>query len=317
MRSLTRFALPLAALLLAACNAPDDGEGMDEPIRVRGAQFLAGDLPGTPPGTEAQAGLPEITAFDFTNPTVLPGQAQKSIQGRTTDTAVAVAIRLADLGSGHWVLPVGAPDPQYPGELTWSLSADFSADVPAGLHALIVVAIDADGRAGVQREQSLCFASRVPDNLHACNPDRAPPDVVVSLTWNVDADVDLVVRTPEGRLIGPKNPLVDPPDAGTPPPAGSSAIDRDSLSACLPDGLRQENLVFQKRPAAGSTFRIFADLFDACSAPSVSFRLEVFEARGEGKSRELTRTFGQSGVLTTFDQNGGTSPGVVIVDYLF
>lgn len=310
-------ALLVAALAVSACQGPDDGEGADEPIRVRGAQFLAGDLPGTPPDGGAPEGGPAITSFDFNNPTVLPGQAQKGIQGRATDDAAAIAIRLAGLGSGYWIFPVGGPDPQYPGELTWALSADFSADVPAGLHELVVVAIDADGRAGAQREQSLCFASRVPDNLHACNPDRAPPDVVIALTWSADADVDLVVRTPEGRLIGPKNPLVDPPGEGGPPPAGASAIDRDSLASCIPDGLRQENLVFQKRPAAGSVFRIHADLFDACAASSVSFHLVVYEARGEGTARELVSTFAQSGVLTPFDQTGGTSPGVVVVDYSF
>jgi len=306
-----------AALAVSACHGPDHGEGADEPIRVRGAQFLEGDLPGSPRGGDTPDGRPSITSFDFTNPTVLPGQAQKSIQGRSTDDAAAIAIRLAGLGSGYWILPIGGPDPQYPGELTWALSADFAADVSPGLYDLVVVAIDAEGRAGEQREQSLCFASRIPDNLHACNPDRAPPDVVIALTWSADADVDLVVRTPEGRLIGPKNPLVDPPGEGGPPPPGASAIDRDSLASCLPDGLRQENLVFQKRPAAGSVFRIHADLFDSCGASSVSFHLAVYEAQGEGKTRELVARFEQSGVLTPFDQTGGTSPGVVIVDYSF
>ncbi|HEY0840580.1 MAG TPA: hypothetical protein VGD74_10380 [Vulgatibacter sp.] len=310
-------AITSSLVLATACGGADAGQGLDEPLRVRGGQFFEGELPGSPADGEAPAGLAAITAFDFTSPNVLPGQAQKSIQGRATDSAASVAIRLAGLGSGFWVVPVGAPDPQYPGELTWSIGADFSADVAAGVHRLQVVAIDEAGRAGPQREQPLCFVSRIPDNLHACNPTRAPPDVVIALRWNVDADLDLEVRGPDGRLVGPKNPLVQPPGAGTAPPAGSAAIDRDSLGACLPDGLRQENLVFQERPAPGSSFRVYANLFDACGHGSVSFRLEAFEARGEGEGRELVPTFSQSGLLTPYDATGGASTGVLIVDYQF
>lgn len=313
-----KFAPLFASLLLAAgCGDTDAGAGLDEPIRVRGGQFFEGDLPGTAADAAPPDGLASITAFDFASPNVLPGQAQKSFQGRAADTASSVAIRLAGLGSGFWIVPVAAPDPQYPGELTWSLSADFSADVPAGLHRLVVVAIDGEGRAGQQREQQLCFVSRIPDNLHACNPTRAPPDVVIALRWNVDADVDLEVRTPEGRLVGPKNPLVVPPGEGTAPPAGSAAIDRDSLSACIPDGLRQENLVFRKRPPPGATFRLYANLFDTCGHDAVSFRLDAYEARGESESRELVPTFSQSGLLTPLDASGGASTGVLIVDYQF
>ncbi len=310
-----RWILPLLLLGLAAACGEDESLGADEPFRARNAQFIEGELPGAP----ASQGRPAVTSIELQNPITVPGQAQKSIRGRVSEDAWSVGVRLKDFGSGYWVVPIGSPEPQNPGESVWSMSADLSMTLPSGPITLVAVAFDAEGRPGAQRETTLCIASRIPDNGSTCLPGRTSPEAVIVLEWSADADLDLEVLTPQGRLITPKKPLVNEPDGepGAPDP-DEARIVADSVGACIPDGLRQESLVFQKRPPSGSTFQIFANLFSSCGVRALSFRLTVFEARGEGDARRLEAVFSRSGLLNSEDETGGVSTGLLIVrDYKF
>jgi hypothetical protein len=311
------FALVFSAI--AACDAPGQPllVGANEPIRVRGAQLISGALPGSPPVDLGDAGPPQglvVTDIESLDPVVLPNAASKKITGRVKDTGVAVAMRLVDLGTGYWVLPVSVPDPQFPGEITFEANVDFNANIPAGNHMLRIVGVDGSGNAGTQRDFKMCIASKVPDNLNACDPTNAPPDAVISLQWDADVDLDLQVTTPDGRVVEPKHPLVVPIDAGRPDP-NASLLDRDSLLACIPDGFRQEDLVFPKRPSG--TFSIAANLFDNCKQPGVRFLVVVYEAQGDGQDRHLVETFRRAGHLADIDANGGARPGLFVVDYPF
>ena len=302
---------------LAGCEGQTNHVAYGEPIRVRGAQFIEGPLPGTAPAEGASATTLAVTAIATLNPVVSPGEASKSLSGRSTSDASAIALRMGDLGSGYWVVPIGGPDPQYPGELTWSVAADFDADARAGLHPLRVVAIDASGHAGVQSELSLCLASRIPDNLNACEPTLAPPEAVLTLSWDADVDLDLHVVDPDGRDVNPKQPLVVPVDAGARPSPAAASFDRDSLAACVPDGRRQEDLVFPARPHG--TWSIYANLFDACGKGGARFTFSVHEAEGgaDGTPRHLVETFTRSGRVIDLDANGDGRPGLFVVQYPF
>jgi hypothetical protein len=298
--------------------------GADEPLRVRGAQLIVGSLPGTPPiastidaGGDAGAAKPQglvVTDVESLNPVVQPGQAGKKFSGRTSDSATAVAVRLLDLGSAYWVLPLGAADPQFPGELTFEVNAEFSATIPPGTHLLRFVALDASGGAGAQTDLALCFASKVPDNLHACDPKAMPPEAVFALSWDADADLDLTVVAPDGRVVDPRHPTSVAIDGGRPGPE-VGVIDRDSLGACVPDGIREENLVWQKRPTG--TWQIYANLFDACRKPGARFTVVVYEAQGDGDARVLVETYRKSGRLIDLDANGGGALGLFVVEYPF
>jgi len=314
-----RWFLPVVVIGLGLGCGGDEHLGTDEPFRARNAQFFEGALPGLPAGTESPKGLPAVTSIELQNPITVPGQAQKSIRGRVTEDAYSVGVRLKDFGNGYWVVPIGVAEPQNPGESIWSLSADISASLPSGPLTLVVVAFDARGRPGAQREATLCIASRIPDNGSACLPGRELPEVVMVLEWSADADVDLEVQTPEGRLIHPKKPLANEPASGSAAPDPEEArILADSLGACVPDGIRQEALVFQKRPPPGSTYQVFANLFSACGEGSISFKLTVYEPRGEGEARALEPVFTRSGLLGERDETGGSGTGLLIVrDYNF
>ena len=292
--------------LLIACG-PADPFGMAEPFQVRGGQFFKGALP------TASVDAPAVTFLSMQNAVVLPGQAAKRLSARANAATSSLALALSDSGSGYWVVPLGPEDPQYVGEFAVEASIDFGLSLAEGAHLIRAVPIDERHRAGAEAQTSVCVASRIPDNQHVCNPDAVVPDAVISLQWDARSDVDLVVTTPEGREVSPKRPTVVPTD--TRPTAEAAVIDRDSLFACQEDGLRQEDLVFQKRPAGA--YRVAASLFDLCQQPGVRFRLRVFEAEGEGAERHLAEKASFVGQFMPIEANGGRTAPVFITTWTF
>ena len=115
----------LAGAALSCGESTDRSVGFDEPIRVAHGEFFAGPLPGSTPGSTNLGSSPKITSVTLANPAVLPGQAGKKIDGRASSSATAVALRFADMGTGYWVLPTGALDAQFPGEIGWQATCDF------------------------------------------------------------------------------------------------------------------------------------------------------------------------------------------------
>lgn len=302
----------LFLLTFLACCGVEDPSGLDEPVRVLGGQLVPGSIPSPDPDLQD---LPSVTSFEVESSIVQARQGSKSFRGRVSDSAVAVAFRFRDLGSGHWIVPTGALDPQYPGERTWSVSADFPTPLPAGKHVVVVAGILPSGGAGPTIEREVCAASLIPDNFHGCDPSLPLPAAVVSLSWSVDADLDLEVVTSDGRVVNPESPLLDPVEQGSRPDADASRIDRDSVASCEPDGFRRESLVLQERPAPGTRLRIFAKLKNACGHRSAAFRLQVFEARGSDESRELLETFSESGTL--HEGEAGNPVGLLVAEYRF
>jgi hypothetical protein len=281
--------------------------GLDEPIRVHNAQFIPGPIPtGTAP-------KPTVTSVMLTNNEVGYAEANKAFSGRATDDGTAVAVRLTDLGTGYWILPLGPIDVQFPGELTWQVSADFAASAGAqspGHHTLRYVAVDATGDAGPPNDLDVCFDPQIPDNGALCNPSRAAPYAVLTLTWDVDADVDLIVVGPN-RTTDPKHPTTIPPDGGVLDPT-SGKLDRDSLNGCVKDGLRQEDLIWQA-PPTGTTFDVYANLFSACGQRGVSYQVTLYLFNGT--TPVATKT--AQGVFTSYDANGGASNGTYLFSYTF
>ncbi len=298
-------------ILFVAC---DEGLprtlGLNEPIRVHGAQFIPGALPGADGG----GATPTITNVTVTNPVVLPGQAGKAINGRASGDASAIALRFDDLGTGYWVVPMGPLDAQFPGELTWQAISDFDplAAATPGHHTLRFVAIDERGNAGPTSELDLCLESAVPDNGATCDPSATPPAAVLTLAWDVDSDVDLAVVGPDGRVTDPKHPLTIPLDGGAQDPTAGK-IDRDSLAGCVSDGKRQEDLVWQTAPTAGTTFDVYANLFDACGKPGASFVATLYEYAGGAPVAQKTA----KGTFTSLDANGGAALGTYLFSFSF
>jgi hypothetical protein len=317
----------LVVPLLAIVSCSEDGvpylDGLGEPVTVAGGTFVPGPLPGTPPvdggvvvdaGADAGPADLSISQLISANELAIPGAAGKSFSGLASADAVAIGVRFPDLGTGYWVVPTGSPDPMYPGQAAWSLNASFLPTDPTGFHDLRFVAIDQFGNAGMASDTPICVASRIPDNYNSCDPTIAPPDAVITVEWDTDLDLDLQVTTPDGRVVDPKHPATMDLDGGKPGP-DVGVIDRDSLANCVPDGLRQEDLVFQQRPTG--SFQIAVNIFSACDKAGANFTVIVNEATGTVPNRHLVETFRRSGDLASFNANGGLAPGLFVVTYPF
>jgi hypothetical protein len=230
---------------------------------------------------------------------------------------VAVAVRFADMGTGYWVVPVAEAEPQFPGENNFRISANFDANDPGGLHPFRFVGLDASGRAGPQSEMDLCIAPRIPDNLHSCVPSTPPPAAIISLQWDTNFDVDLHVFSPTGVDINPKShPLGEALEAGAVPDPKAPHIDRDSLGSCVPDGLRQEDLVFQDPPPSGA-YDIYADPFAACGQASVRFQLTIYKVAGTCPGCSLQPAVTQRGELLASQVTVDSSIGLFITEIRF
>jgi hypothetical protein len=320
---------------LAAAAAPvvslgcDVGQspvtGLSEPIVVSGGQFISGDLPGTPPLAEdAQApvsvdgGSPPLSVLFVKDvgPNVLPGMAGKSFSGDVSADTAAIGVRLADLGTGYWIVPAGSPDTQTPGALTFGMSTGFNIGDAPGNYALRFVAIGGSGNAGRQFELQppLCIDSRIPDNGHACTPEIAPPAAVFTLEWDTNFDLDMHVVVPGGEAFDTKMRVGEPIEAGLKSiPAGQPFIDRDSMRNCVPDGLRQEDLIFPEPLTKGSYF-IFVDPYAACGQNAVHFTYTIYQSTGKCPACNLEAKAKYSGELLASQVTGGTSPPTFVAE---
>lgn len=320
-----RVALLLGATMLVACSGETISQGLEQPVRVPEAQFREGPLPGLPPLSpeEIRAGAvaetPAVTSVDITGLSIVAGEGEKTIRGRVSTDARAIALGFADDGDGYWLLPVGGPDPINNGEFTWSLTANVGGHVKPGYHTLLFAAVGADGESGRQVSSRLCVGSPIPDNLNSCDGARPPPALVVSLAWDRDVDLDLQVLSPNGKLTDAKRPSTDleSEDHDLDPSAdGVGVLDRDSNADCVIDGLRRENLVFGERPRPGR-YRVYASLAKPCGQRSTRFTLSLHSqvpGQDAGTFAQL-ETYRASGVLLASQADGGSMRGSFVTDF--
>jgi hypothetical protein len=323
-RSALAFAGCAAIALAAACGSDDKKlTGVGEPIVVSGGQFETGPLPGTPPPppVSSDAGPMDAGAADatpalfastptFSSTTVPAGEPGKSFGGEVTSDAVAVGVSMAGMGTGYWVVPAGSPDPMAPTELNYSIKANFSSEIPAGKHDMLVVGIGPTGEAGQQRPLSLCFGSPIPDNNHGCVPSQKPPAAVMSLHWDANFDLDLHVILPDGTDVNPK--VVAPEPEGGPP---LPTFDRDSFRGCVVDGLRREDLVFQDGLPAGP-YLIYVNPFAPCGSPAVRFTFSLYQTTGTCPDCQQVVTTTKSGELLASQVTGDPAATGLFVDQL-
>jgi hypothetical protein len=132
---------------------------------------------------------------------------------------------------------------------------------------------------------------------------------VASLEWTNRADLDIHIVSPSGKEIDPKHPNtgVVPkqgiPENGIP---GSGHLDHDSNAACVQDGVRRENVVWQDAPEPG-VYVVRVDMFNACSEPAANFAFSLYFS-GQ-------RILKQAGRLLDIDADGGGPGSGLFVAY--
>lgn len=324
MKSWPLTAAIVASLATAACWSENPQIGTAEAFRVQNAQFVDARLVGQPiedagphPEAPPDKGPPNTSRPTSSQSVFYAGQVGVSFSGDATANAVAVGFAMDGVSHGYWVVPVGDID-QQSGRRIWSMTADLDRTIPAGAHNVRAVALDKHGHGGPQVVLTICVRSLVPDNLASCVKTNEPPQAVISLAWDVNADVDLQVKGPDGRLLEPKrSTTIKLMDGGAPVP-GPASFDHDSNANCQIDGFRVENLVFKTEHPEGR-YSIYANLFDACKQPAVHFAASVFEAGDgpDGGPERLERKRTVRGELLDMSANGGSQIGMFVTDYVF
>lgn len=302
------YSAALFALTVLGCDSESLRLGLDEPIVVTHAELKDGDLPG-----EDNEDGARVTSLQLNFGVLKPGSPKLSLSGRASKDTYAVGVRIVELGSGYWLKPVGAADPSVPDELTFEFTLAAAAELPPGKHTFVGAAFDKDGKAGPHYEIPVCIASSLPDNGNACDADSEPPPAIISLTWNTDADLDLSIEAPDGKLYDRGRRFALRED-GT----QSFGLLFDGFPGCLRDGRRREDFVFNDRPPRGSAWLVYANLFDGCGHAAVGYELTVYRAKknADGSFR-LEASAPVRGEFLRAQQNGGAGTPLYLTAVAF
>jgi len=313
----------MLALLLLACGG-GFVSGASEAFRIREGVFQDAELP------IGDGEAPTILYAASAGFVISQGQGSVKYSGLASKDAYSIGIAFEDVSTGYWVVAAGSPDVTQDSNLLFSATADFTDEVPYGLGTIEFVAFDGDGNPGPAYRSSLCVLPDYADqNFLACDPTVPPQDTILSLSWDTNVDLDLVVVAPNGKVVSPKAPTTVPPDENG--EIDGEAIDdpstgilsRDSNGNCDIDGLRLESLVFAGEPAPGD-YEVYADLFAGCGNSSVRFDLALFEAVEGAKDPEsgdptwtTERTLLAQGLLLSTQADRGASLGAHLTTVTF
>jgi hypothetical protein len=301
-------------IAMPACVANEYSSGASEPFKVPGATFKLGDLP-----SEDAAVTPLVVNLSGVSAVVTQGQGEIAYSGVSSPDTYAIGVAFQGIGDGYWVVPVQGPDVTQNNGLVFEFDAEFTREVPFGLQELEVVAFDALGQPGPRYTAALCILPEASyGSLAACDPSVSPQSAVISLRWDADVDLDLIVLTPEGKIVYHKAPTTAFPNENSVVPdedindPSTGTITRDSNRDCDIDGLRLESLVFPG-PPPGGRYHVFANLSSACLQNSVTATVEVFRrVNGDGDTHIVEREVLGSLQLTQVHANGGEAIGTYV-----
>ena len=259
----------LLAMMSAGCGpSASSASGITALLRVSNAQFVEGALApdSTAPGTAIVSGV----AINNTN--VYPGEQSFPLAGSVSGATVLVGLKN---DSGYWIVPATIVDQTTLGAYDFATQLTFSPLMPIGSQTLILRGVAADGTIG-------------PAQLFVLSAGRpAPPTgpLVVTLDWDTEADLDLHVVMP--NVVDPTMPIeiwakhpigipIPTLEMPTDPYAVAAApyLDFDSNANCVIDGRRQENVIFQAAPPAGS-YTVLVDTPSLCGQPDAQWTVSA------------------------------------------
>jgi len=225
---------------------------------------------GTPDGTIAPNGsLGDATWSDCNLTEGTEGAAFREVQGPLVGVPGAgVHFDLtwagADAIAGRYAyVAVDGEDGYYADLVTLGpqpLGFDFvlSPDAGPGEHVLVAALDDGTGSAtapapGPFFSWPISIAS------------FGDTDVLVSLSWATDADVDLHVRDPAGDEVSWETPTVE----------SGGELDNDGASNCGGDAIRTEDVYWPADTAPSGTYTVFLDYYDDCGAELTDYQVTV------------------------------------------
>ena len=204
---------------------------------------------------------------------VAPGTAGRSLNGTAEHTAATVLVGL-DGDVGHYIVPVGGTDLDNPPDVTFGAQASFAPTLPLGSAVLRARAVSVDGALGLSTAQALSVEEAGDTGT-----------LVITLTWDTEADLDLHVVTPPTKADGkpvelwsgnrstllPRSALEGGAytDAEL---ATAGTLTFDSNAQCTIDGLRKEVASWQVPPPAGH-YVVRVDTFSMCGQAAARWNL--------------------------------------------
>lgn len=245
----------ILSFVLASCGGASRSEdGLGAMLRVEGAQFIDAAMPGAIDG-------PRVTSVDNPRTRVVPGETMKILRGTLEPAANAVAIGISG-DSVHWISTAQAPNNDTPELLSFDVRLIFSRALPPGPLELTVRAVDRQGR----------YGPPIPVMLEATALVEVEGELVVALTWDTNADLDLHLVDPRGTDIWARNPVEN-----------GALLVLDSNAACVIDGRRTEAVRYETIPPAGN-YLVRVDAFSLCGEAAARWSVEVI-LRGETIAR--------------------------------
>jgi hypothetical protein len=252
----------VAVFEAAACsNGVRADTGDDAFMRIAGAQFFRGPMP------EGSSAGPSVAQLSLINNNIWAGLADDPLSGSLSPTATAAAIGLAR-DVGYWIVPAGVPSVATPGDPSFSATAEFSQGIILGSYTLVVRAVDTQGTFGPPASQILVAES---------SPTDAPAtgDLVVTLTWDTESNLDLHVIDPSGVEIYWDNQSSQPPFSFDQSDGGSYGyVDYDSNANCVIDGLRREDAIWSNPPPSGD-YIVRVDAASLCGENMANWNVRV------------------------------------------
>lgn len=256
-------AMPMATFLvvaLATCDRTYADDGFDASLHVSDAQFFRERMPDEESGPRVRT----VTVGS----SFAAGSIDRSCSGELDRESTAVGIALAG-DVGFWILRADAPTASALDAPTFDAKLSFSSTMRAGPRDLVVRGVDAQRRFGPPLVRTIDIR------------DRVVPEgqLVVSLSWDNGADLDLHVVDPNGTEVFKRNPgSYEPPAPGAPrPPPGAidgGVLDFDSNAACVEDGRRAENVSWRNEPPTGR-YVARVDTMSLCGEPVARWRVQA------------------------------------------
>lgn len=295
-------AMACLALLAISCSAGESlpGPGYNMQIRVQGAQLQKGRLmpvplaPENPNASPLDPVQPRVTEIAYKQVDVARGERGVGIEGRLSRGAVALRIA-GEHDPDHWLIGTKDFDLGAPDELQWSASLSFSPTLgPEKIFRVNLQAVNKAGEPGPIRQVEFALEDTPP-----------PAPLVISLAWDQAVDFDLFVQLPDGQLVGPSSKVLQDPNKEP-----IAIFSYDSNQQCRIDGHNYEDVVWRQPPIPGR-YRVFVDMFSACTAPAGNYWARVFYSGLPWLAQAGT----QYAVDTQWPTQPGDAPGELVLEF--
>jgi len=285
------FASMLLAPGVASCSSGVQADaGTDAYMQVPGAQFIRGPMPA---GSKSGPAVEQIALL---NANIWPGLTDFGVGGAIAPTGTAAAIGLQG-DHGYWIVLAGTPSVAAPTFPTFGATAAFSTGIVPGQYTLVVRAVDQNGNYGLPKTQILVGE----------NSPTSPPlvgDLVVTLTWDNDANLDLHVAQPDGfEVYWNDQSSQNEMDGGS-----YGYIDHDSNANCFIDGLDRSDAIWAQEPPPGK-YTVRVDAASLCGLPVSNWNVQAIY-----HGKQIAQA---SGVATDASTRGshGVGSGVLALEF--